>query len=382
MKRKIITVVVVGGLTVMTVGSGGGVGHERSTEAAKETTGDVMTTGGVLESTRVMWNFFFNKPADTRPKGAIPVHKLSREALLAAPDNTAFRIGHSTVLLKLQDAFWLTDPMFSDRASPVQWAGPLRFHQTPISIEELPPLKAVIISHDHYDHLDRDSIVKLAGKTEHFLVPIGVGDIITGWGVPAAKVRQLNWWQSTQVDDIRLVATPCRHFSGRGLFNKNQTLQNSWTILAPGFRVFFSGDSGYFHGFKRIGEQYGPFDLTLLEAGAYNVNWAGVHMMPEETVQAHLDLRGKRMLPIHNGTFDLSMHAWREPFDRILSLAKACNIEVAMPVMGEPVYSSAATQDRPWWAAVAADPALIAAKSKPLATLAGRSAQRVGSEKI
>ncbi|WP_239027788.1 MBL fold metallo-hydrolase [Geomonas subterranea] len=341
-----------------------------------------MTTGGILESTRVMWNFFFNKPADTRPAGKIPVHKISSEELLSAPNNTVFRIGHSTVLLKLQDAFWLTDPMFSDRASPVQWAGPQRFHQAPISIEELPPIKGVIISHDHYDHLDRDSIVKLAAKTEHFLVPAGVGDIITGWGVPAAKVRQLNWWQSAQVEEVRLVATPCSHFSGRGLFNKNQTLQNSWTILAPGFRVFFSGDSGYFQGFKRIGEQYGPFDLTLLEAGAYNVNWSGVHMMPQETVQAHMDLKGKRMLPIHNGTFDLSMHAWHEPFDRILALAQARSIDVAIPVMGEPLYSSAAAQDRPWWAAVDAVPAPATGKFKPLATPLGRSPQGAGSEEI
>ncbi|QXE86993.1 MBL fold metallo-hydrolase [Geomonas nitrogeniifigens] len=375
--QKIVTALLVGGLTVMAVHSSE---VDRASKGEKKPSGEVMTTGGMLETTRVMWNFFFNKPADTRPAGKIPVHKMSREELLSAPVNTVFRIGHSTVLLKLEDGFWLTDPVFSKRASPVQWAGPPRFHQPPIGIEDLPPIKGVIISHDHYDHLDRDSIVKLAGKTEHFLVPVGVGDIITGWGVPAAKVRQLNWWQSTQVDAIRLVATPCRHFSGRGLFNKNQTLQNSWTILAPGFRIFFSGDSGYFHGFKRIGEQYGPFDLTLLEAGAYNVNWAGVHMMPEETVQAHLDLKGRRMLPIHNGTFDLSMHAWREPFDRILSLAKAREIEVAVPVMGEPVYSSAAAQARPWWAAVDAGPVPVTGQSTPLAALAGgsASAQRPG----
>ncbi|MBJ6802296.1 MBL fold metallo-hydrolase [Geomonas propionica] len=370
LKRTTIAAIIIGGLTVMAVRSGGEVAREGSTEAAKKSAGEVMTTGGVLKSAQVMWNFFFNKPTDTRPTGNIPIHKMTRDELLAAPDNTAFRIGHSTVLLKLQDNFWLTDPMFSERASPVQWAGPQRFHQPPITIEELPPIKAVIISHDHYDHLDRDSIMKLSAKTEHFLVPVGVGDIITGWGVPSAKVRQLNWWQSTQVDEVRVVATPCRHFSGRGLFGKNQTLQNSWTILAPGFRIFFSGDSGYFQGFKRIGEQYGPFDLTLLEAGAYNMNWAGVHMMPEETVQAHVDLKGKRMLPIHNGTFDLSMHAWREPFDKMLALARARNVEVALPVIGEPVSPSETAQDGPWWASVdevrTATPAGIREGAKPL----------------
>lgn len=313
---------------------------------------EVMSTGGWLETTRVMWNFFFNKPADTVPASEIPVRKLTREDLLAAPNHTVFRIGHSSVLLKLQDAFWLTDPMFSDRASPVPFAGPRRFHAPPISIEELPPIKGVIISHDHYDHLDRDSIVRLADKVEQFITPSGVGDIIIGWGVPASKVRQLDWWQSAELADVRLIATPAQHFSGRGLFNKNQTLWASWVIIADDFRLFFSGDSGYFDGFKRIGAVYGPFDLTVIEAGAYNVNWAAVHMMPEETIQAHIDLKGKKLLPIHNGTFDLSMHSWREPFDRMLSLAWEQNIPVALPVMGEPVHSAGANVRESWWSAV------------------------------
>lgn len=313
---------------------------------------EVMSKGGWLETTKVMWNFFFNKPADTVPAGEIPVRKLTRDQLLAAADNTIFRIGHSSVLIKLKDTFWLTDPMFSDRASPLPFAGPRRFHAPPIGIDELPPIKGVIISHDHYDHLDRDSIVKLADKVEQFITPSGVGDIIIGWGVPSSKVRQLDWWQSAEVGEIRLIATPAQHFSGRGLTNKNQTLWASWVIIAGDFRLFFSGDSGYFDGFKRIGAVYGPFDLTVLEAGAYNENWAAVHMMPEETIQAHVDLKGKRLLPIHNGTFDLSMHPWREPFDRMLRLAWERNIPVAFPVMGEPVHSAGANVREPWWGAV------------------------------
>lgn len=308
-----------------------------------------VTKGGRLEHARILWDFFFNKAADTRPSGNIPVQALTKEHLLNAPNNTVYRLGHSTVLLKLHDAFWITDPMFSDRASPFQWAGPERFHKPPIRIEELPPLKAVILSHDHYDHLDHDSIMKLAGKAEYFLAPLGVGDILVAWGVPASRVRQLDWWQGTEVDGVRFVATPAQHFSGRGLFNKNRTQWASWVILAAGLRVFFSGDSGYFDGFKQIGEQYGPFDMTLLETGAYNANWPGVHMHPEESIQAHIDLKGKSLLPIHNGTFDLSMHSWREPFDRIIALGKGRRIPVITPEMGEPVRMLNTKSGQQWW---------------------------------
>jgi L-ascorbate metabolism protein UlaG (beta-lactamase superfamily) len=241
------------------------------------------------------------------------------------------------MLLKLNDEFWITDPMFSDRASPVQWAGPQRFHRPPIVIDDLPPIKAVIISHDHYDHLDHDSIMKLSAKTEYFLTPLGVGDILVDWGVPSSKVKQLDWWQDMEIGGVHLVATPARHFSGRGLFKKNQTQWASWVFLTAGQRVFFSGDSGYFDGFKKIGDKFGPFDVTMLDTGAYNVNWPEVHMYPEESVQAHIDLKGKNLLPIHNGTFDLSMHSWHEPFDRIVALGNAHGISVVTPLMGEPV---------------------------------------------
>lgn len=309
----------------------------------------MVTKGGRLEQARIMWEFFFNKPADTRPPGKIPVQTLTGAQMMDAPNNTVYRLGHSTVLMKLHDAFWITDPMFSDRASPIKFAGPERFHSPPISIDELPPIKAVIISHDHYDHLDYDSIMKLAEKTEYFLTPLGVGDILVDWGVPTAKVRQLDWWQGIDIDGIRFVATPAQHFSGRGLFDKNKTQWASWVILAPEQRLFFSGDSGYFDGFRQIGEKFGPFDLNLLETGAYNANWPNVHMHPEESIQAHLDLKGKRLLPIHNGTFDLSMHSWREPFDRIAALGNAQGIPVITPLMGEPASMHDTTGGRRWW---------------------------------
>ncbi|MGY2199498.1 MBL fold metallo-hydrolase [Pseudomonas gingeri] len=305
--------------------------------------------GGLGKTLGIFWKMLFQKPRNTRPANRVPVAALSREQLLAAPDFSVFRLGHSTLLLKLHGKFWLTDPVFVERASPVQWAGPKRFHQPPISLEELPPIEAVILSHNHYDHLDYKTVLQLAEKTRHFLAPLGVGDLLVKWGIPAEKVRQLDWWEETTVDGIRFAATPSQHFSGRTLFDNNQTLWASWVMIVGDVRIFFSGDSGYFDGFKQIGEHYGPFDLTLMETGAYNVDWPHVHMQPEQSLQAHLDLKGRWLLPIHNGTFDLAFHAWHEPFDRILALAWERNVAITTPQMGEAFNLLQPHRGRAWW---------------------------------
>lgn len=298
---------------------------------------------------RLAWSFMIGKNKDTVPSGAIPVQALTRAQLLAAPDNTLFRLGHSTLLLKLDNAFYLTDPVFSKRASPVQWAGPARFHQPPISIEELPPLKAVILSHDHYDHLDHAAVLALAAKTEHFLAPLGVGDRLIAWGIDAAKVTQLDWWQERKVGNVRLVATPAQHFSGRSLSDSNSTLWASWVFVHQDLRVFFSGDTGYFDGFKAIGDRFGPFDVAMLETGAYDKQWPDVHMQPEQTLQAFLDLKGKWLMPVHNGTFDLSLHPWHEPFDRIAALASARGVPLTTPEMGQALDLSNPAPGQAWW---------------------------------
>lgn len=304
---------------------------------------------------RVWWNFLFNKPAGTVPDIDIPVQPLSRAALDAAADRTLYRLGHSTVLMKLRGRWFLTDPVFSKRASPMQFFGPQRFHQPPISIEELPPIQAVILSHDHYDHLDQAAIKALAAKTELFLTPLGVGDRLTEWGVAADRIRQLDWWQGTDVVGLRLTATPAQHFSGRSLRDGNRTLWCSWVIEDKGdgehdgLRLFFSGDSGYFDGFAEIGRRFGPFDLTLMETGAYNEQWSYVHMLPRETVQAHQDLGGRWLLPIHNGTFDLAMHTWEDPFDQILHFANERGVPVSTPMMGEGVDMNAPQEGNRWW---------------------------------
>lgn len=297
----------------------------------------------------ITWNVLFNKPKNTRPNGQIPVTNLTRKELLSAPNNTLFRLGHSTILLKLKDEFWITDPVFSKRASPVQWAGPKRFHQPPITIEELPPIKGVILSHDHYDHLDHVAVMELAKKTEHFLTTRGVGDRLIKWGISADKIQQLGWWDSTEVNGIEFVATPAKHFSGRTLSDRNQTLWASWVIIDSDVRIFFSGDSGYFAGFKEIGKRYGPFDLTMMETGAYNENWPDVHMHPEESLQAHIDVNGKWMMPIHNGTFDLAMHTWYEPFERILALGINHDVLISTPSIGEALNILNPHKGKAWW---------------------------------
>ena len=305
---------------------------------------------GWRKTAGLFWRFMFDKPADVAPAAPLPVSTITRAQLLAAPDGTLYRLGHSTVLLKLHGAFWLTDPVFSQRASPVQWAGPKRFHPAPIAIEDLPPIEAVILSHDHYDHLDKAAILALAAKTKHFLTPLGVGVLLVDWGVAADKVLQLDWWDSIRVGGVRFVATPAQHFSGRSMFAENPTLWASWVIEADDMRLFFSGDTGYFDGFKTIGDRYGPFDLTLIECGAYNSDWPDVHMQPEQTLQAHLDLRGRWLLPVHNGTFDLAFHSWHEPLDRISALAAARGVDIATPQIGQPVSIRQPPNGSAWWA--------------------------------
>lgn len=308
---------------------------------------------GFAKTMAIMWRFMTEKPADAVPAEPPQVLPLTQADLLAAPDLSLWRLGHSTMLLKLQGQFWLTDPVFSERASPFSFMGPKRFHAPPLSIDELPPITGVVLSHDHYDHLDYDAIQKLAPKVAHFVTPLGVGDRLIGWGVPAAKVQQFDWWQGTTIAGVKLVATPAQHFSGRSLSDGNRTLWASWVIEAgqgaDATRIFFSGDTGYFDGFKAIGERFGPFDLTLIETGAYDAQWPDVHMQPEESLQAHLDVKGRHLMPIHNGTFDLALHAWTDPFDRITALAEKAHVPLVAPVMGERLDIRQPALSKQWW---------------------------------
>lgn len=286
---------------------------------------------------------------EATPKNAVPVHAISIDDLLQEKEAVLYRLGHSSVLIKLDGQLILTDPVFSDRASPVQWAGPKRFHQAPISIADLPPVQVVAISHDHYDHLDKHAVKLLNDKVEHFVVPLRVGALLKKWGVAESKITELDWWQSETISGVEFSLAPTQHFSGRGLTDKNSTLWGSWAIKGKQANIFFSGDSGYFSGFKEIGEKYGPFDLTMIETGAYNDLWSDIHMFPAQSIQAHLDVKGKAMMPIHNSTFDLALHDWQEPLEQVSAISAEQNVQLVTPIIGEKVMITEPKPTSLWW---------------------------------
>jgi L-ascorbate metabolism protein UlaG (beta-lactamase superfamily) len=213
----------------------------------------------------------------------------------------------------------------------------------------LPPLDIVLLSHDHYDHLDHGSILKLKAKAKHFVVPLGVAAHLVKWGVAASRITELDWWETATVDGVFLAAAPARHFSGRGLRDRDKTLWCSWVLKSGEQSVYFGGDSGYDTHFKEIGQKYGPFDLTMLECGQYNEAWQYIHMMPEQTAQAHLDLRGNVLMPTHWGAFSLALHPWQEPIDRLSKAAQDLNITLATPLIGQRWNPLAQVPQTQWW---------------------------------
>ena len=295
--------------------------------------------------------FLFAKKVDTVPVDPIPVRPLTTGQLEALDPraNHLVRLGHSSHLLKLHGKFWLIDPVFGERASPVSFAGPKRFHAPPLTLQQLPPIEGLLLSHDHYDHLDVPTIEYLARKVQRYFVPLGVKARLVEMGVPAERVQEFDWWQSSEHTGVRLTATPAQHFSGRSLSDRNRTLWASWVIESGDQRLYYSGDSGYFDGFKQIGARFGGFDLALIENGAYDANWPAVHMTPEESIRAFEDLKAKVLFSVHNSTFDLAFHSWHDPLDRLSALADAKNIELATPEIGEVVTVGKPRQNRKWW---------------------------------
>jgi L-ascorbate metabolism protein UlaG (beta-lactamase superfamily) len=314
------------------------------------------------------WKFFFTSNQRT-PKGDLPACPVDLSQFTHGGDDQlrVTWLGHSSVMINIDGFRLLTDPVFEKRVSIF---GPSRFSgEVPIKMDQVPEIDAVIISHDHYDHLNRFSIKGLKKKAKRFLVPLGVGPRLERWGVPRHKIVELDWWQEHHLNKgLMVAATPAQHFSGRGLSDRNQTLWASWVVETKHHRLFFSGDSGYFDGFKEIGAVYGPFDLTLMECGAYNKAWAEVHMFPEETVMAHLDLKGEVLHPIHWGTFNLSLHPWYDPMERLAAAAKAHKLKTATPIVGDTTILDEHIPSTYWWRQVMDEPMVAGKIALPYAS--------------
>jgi L-ascorbate metabolism protein UlaG (beta-lactamase superfamily) len=277
-------------------------------------------------------------------------------ARLARPSASGLRVtwlGHSTTLIELDGAVFLTDPVWSERASPSRWVGPKRFHPPPLALAELPRLDAVLISHEHYDHLDMQTVRALAARGVAFHLPLGIGAHLAAWGVPAAQIVEHDWWQeATLPGGVRLVATPARHFDGRGLPWRAGALWTSWSLVGPRHRVFFSGDTGRTASFRDIAAREGPFDVSLIEIGQYDPSWGDIHLGPLGALDAQAALGAKVLLPIHWATFNLGFHAWSEPAETLVRLAESRGVAIVTPRLGEPVEPTLPSRTTPWWRAL------------------------------
>ena len=297
---------------------------------------------------KLMIDFFFSKGVNREPSVTLPSIRTNLQSLPDQPSIIWF--GHSSYLITVNGKNILVDPVFSEYASPVQYFGSKNYaFETPFAIEDFPPLDLVVISHDHYDHLDYNTILKLKSKTKMFCTGLGIGEHLAYWGVEEDKITEFDWWNGGTVQPgIELTATPARHFSGRG-FKRFQTLWSSFVLKTGGYTIFIGGDSGYDESFKKIGEKYGPFDLVMLECGQYDKQWPYIHMMPEETVQASIDLNSKVLMPVHWGKFTLSLHPWKEPVERAVKAAVELKINMTTPMMGERLRLDSMTLGSPWW---------------------------------
>jgi len=324
----------------------------RSPQFAVDRFRNVEPRAGADGSTREMLRRQFFGDEERHPASPVPVVKRSASDYATPPASglRATWIGWSSVLVEIDGQVVLTDPIWSERCSPSTLVGPKRLHEPPMPLDQLPRVDAVVISHDHYDHLDMDTVRALAAEGTHFAVPLGIGAHLERWRVPAAQIHELDWRESVRIGNLTLTTTPARHYSGRNPRHANETLWGSWVLAGPRNRVFFSGDTGYSAQFAEIGAAYGPFDLTLIKIGASDPTWEDIHMSPEDAVRTHRDVRGKVMLPVHWATFNLAFHAWREPPDRALAAAATSGVSIVIPRPGELVEPEAARPpQQTWW---------------------------------
>jgi L-ascorbate metabolism protein UlaG (beta-lactamase superfamily) len=300
------------------------------------------------------WKFFTHpKPPHTEPDGPLPLQKLD-SLTITCKTPVMVRVtwfGHSASLVEIAGQNILLDPMLSVKMGPTSLVTPKRYNsELVIRPEQLPAIAAVLISHDHYDHLDYQTVQKIKDKVGLFCVPLGIGAHLRRWGVAPAHIREVSWGDTVRLPGLTLVSTPSRHFSGRGLGNQNSTLWTSWVIKSATKSLFYTGDGGYGTHFAAIGRQHGPFDLALVECGQYNEDWAEIHMQPEQSVQAALDVRARAMLPVHWGAFSEARHPWNEPVQRATAAAAPHpELLLTTPRLGQPVVLGTPLPQERWW---------------------------------
>ncbi|MFK7970608.1 MAG: MBL fold metallo-hydrolase [Bacteroidia bacterium] len=304
-------------------------------------------------SIKKMIGEMFEPDPRVSPKTNIEVIPFDVESIGSLHDSLAriTWLGHSSFLIEMAGKTILLDPIFGQYAAPHSLLGRKRYNsEMPFKLESLDHIDAVIISHDHYDHLDYPTINTIKAKTKQFFVPLGVDNHLRSWGITDANIEAMDWWNETALGDINIAFTPSRHMSGRAMGDQSATLWGSWVLSSPRHNFYFSGDGGYGKHFKAIGEQYGPFDIGLMECGQYNELWANVHMMPEQTVQAGKDVGARLIMPIHWGSFTLATHAWTDPVERVTEAAKALALPITTPQIGESVVLPGhAWPTERWW---------------------------------
>ena len=291
----------------------------------------------------VMKELLFER-AKRKPPGEIPVGT-ALDAWQRGPSGLRVTwLGHSTNVLELDGMRVLTDPVWGKRLGPVSFAGPRRFHAPPVAIAELPKLDAILISHDHFDHLCKSSVIELAKLEVPFVTSLGVGAYLEAYGVPAERIHELDWHERVEIGGLRFTATPAQHFSGR-IGGRNATLWSSWVIETANHKIFFSGDTGLTPEFAETRAKYGPFDLVMLEIGAWHPAWGSVHLGPANALKAFELLGGGTLMPIHWATFDLGLNEWAEPAETLWTLAEATGQRIVTPRLGTPFHP--AHVDRP-----------------------------------
>jgi L-ascorbate metabolism protein UlaG (beta-lactamase superfamily) len=308
----------------------------------------------IAEMKKKSFNFglvidWFSDGKDRVPENKLPEIKPDLDKFLSASDDIkVIWFGHTTFLLNLNGIIILVDPVFSGSAAPVSFMVK-RFQKPVLDLSELPKIDYILISHDHYDHLDMESIEFFKDKDIQFVTPLGVGSHLIGWGIAKENIIEKDWWQEAEFTDVKFIATPAQHFSGRDGFNENETLWASWVIQSKKHNIYFTGDSGYDTHFKAIGEKYGPFDVAFVESGQYDERWREVHMSTEDAVKAFTDLKAKKYFPVHWGMFELAMHTWYDPMVRLSKLSKEQNFDLLAPKIGQMVNVNQDNKFDIWW---------------------------------